>query len=215
MSDNLGFYEYYYSKANILGFYAAENLRAVLKLKNHKQAIIYSEFDNDRSSKGIGENGFGWDVGLLNTWVIARLFWDPTQDVDKLYEYCIQRTYKEAAPQMLEYYKLLRKSWIEDENDRTPDGAHASITTIYDKMIIQKGYEEEMMKLLSDAEKAAQNPNSKHLIKRMRERFELYSKGMNRFFVPHIPEAVSDGGSFDSIQWKNRMRLMISRSQHV
>ncbi len=207
MSDNLGFYEYYYSKPNILGFYAAENLRAVLKNKDSKHAAIYSEFDNDRGSRGIGENAFGWDVGLLNTWVIARLFWDPTQDVDKLYEYCIQRTYKEAAPQMTQYYKLLRKSWIEDENDKTVDAAHAAIGPLYDNMIVKKGYEEQMMNILAEAEKAAQNPNSKHLVKRMRERYASFSKGMNRLFVANAPEALTDGGSFSSLQWEKSETL--------
>ena len=60
----------------------------------------------------IGDGEFGWDVGLMNRWVLTRLFWDPTQDVDSLYRYYIQRTYREAAPQMLAYYELIKSSWL-------------------------------------------------------------------------------------------------------
>ena len=71
---------------------------------------------NDRGTDGIGNGEFGWDVGLMNHWVHTRLFWDPTQDVDSLYRYYIRRTYREAAPQMLAYYELIKNSWLDPKN---------------------------------------------------------------------------------------------------
>ncbi len=98
MNDRLGFYEYFEAKPSPQAFYAAANLRAVMQRPDHRNALIYAEISNDRGTDGIGNGEFGWDVGLMNHWVHTRLFWDPTQDVDELYRYYIERTYREAAP---------------------------------------------------------------------------------------------------------------------
>lgn len=87
MSPRLGVYGYLYSKPSPLGFDVAENLCAIMRNPDHQNAIIYVEMDNDVGAKGIGTNKPGWDVALMNAWVINRLFWDPTQDVDALYRY--------------------------------------------------------------------------------------------------------------------------------
>lgn len=205
-TPNLGFYEYYYSKPNPLGFYAAENLKALLKTGDPSKAIIYSEFDNDRGARDIGENGLGWDVGAMNMWVIARLFWNPNQDVDGLYRYYIQRAYREAAPQMTEYYEMIKASWLDPE-DKTWDGAHAGIAYIYQNMIVKKGLEAKTRDILTRAEAATTTPQSKTMIRRMRERYGSYSKGMNRLIVANVPELAFDGDKFESVQWEKAEAL--------
>ncbi|OGV48102.1 MAG: hypothetical protein A2X49_12890 [Lentisphaerae bacterium GWF2_52_8] len=204
MANTLGFYEYFYSKPSPLAYYAAENLRALLKTPNYKNALIYSEFDNDRDGPegaGIGGNFKGWDLGGMNTWVIARLFWNPNQDVDSLYRYYIKRTYREAAPEMTEYYEMIKKSWL-DPDDKTWDGAHGSMFNIYDNMILKKKLEPKLFDILERAEKAAKTPNSKHMIKRMREGYAGFSEGISRLVVANIPEMAHDGESFESVQWE-------------
>lgn len=193
ITDTLGFYEYYYSKPNPLAYYTAENLRALLKTRNYKNAIIYSEVDNDRDK--------GWDFGAMNTWVIAKLFWNPNQDVDALYRYYIKRTYREASPQMTEYYELIKNSWLDPE-DKTIDGAHASVFRIYESMILKKNLESKFFDILKRAEDAAKNPNSKHLIKRMREGYAGFSEGISRLMVAGIAEMAHDGQTFESVQWE-------------
>jgi len=209
MTDTLGFYEYFYSKPSPLAYYAAENLKALLKTANHKNALIYSEFDNDRDNPdgpGIGGNLRGWDLGAMNTWVIARLFWNPNQDVDALYRYYIKRAYREAATQMTEYYELIKTSWLDPE-DKTWDGAHGSLFNIYDNMILKKKLETKLFDILARAEDAAKTPNAKRLITRMREGYAGFSEGISRLMVADIPEMAHDGGTFGSVQWEKPQSL--------
>jgi len=201
MNPRLGMYGYLYSKPSPLGFAVAENLRAIMRNPDRQNAIIYAESDNDFGSRGIGENKFGWDVGLMNAWVINRLFWDPTQDVDALYRHYISRTFREGAPQMLEYFDLIKGSWANPEN-KTSDAAHASISGIYEGMIAKPGLEKKCIELLTSAESAAVHPHSKTMIRRMREQYVSFARKLARLVVPNIPELSGDSGDFDSIQWQ-------------
>lgn len=201
MTPCLGFYEYFHAKPSPEAFYAAANLRVVMRLPDHQHAIIYAEIDNDFGTAGIGDGELGWDVGLMNRWVLTRLFWDPTQDVDSLYRYYIQRTYREAAPQLLGYYELIKSSWLAPDN-KTVTACHTSIAHVYKGLIVDRGLEPECMRLLNEAQAAAKHPNSKTLIRRMRERYIGFSKDMGRLIVANVPEMVVDGGAFDSLQWE-------------
>lgn len=201
-TKNLGFYEYFYSKPTTLAFYAGANLKALLDNGvSPDGSVIYTEFDNDRGRAGIGENALGWDVGAMNTWVIARLFWNPNQDVDQLYRYYIQRTYRDAAPAMLEYYELIKSVW-QNPNDRTFDHAHTSIQALYQAVIVKKGHEAKVQEILKRAEASATHPHSQTLIRRMRDQYTSFSKGMNRLIIANIPELAHDGDRFESVQWE-------------
>ncbi|QDV26494.1 DUF4838 domain-containing protein [Aureliella helgolandensis] len=201
MTDRLGFYEYFESKPSPQAFYAAANLRAVMERPDHSNSLIYAEISNDFGTDGIGNGQFGWDVGQMNLWVHTRLFWDPTQDVDSLYHYYIQRTYREAAPQMLAYYDLIKTSWLAPDND-TFSSCHASIAGVYQGLIVDRGLEKECMRLLSEAEGAAQHPHSKTMIRRMREQYEGFGKDMARLMIANIPEMRGEADDFDSLQWE-------------
>ncbi len=48
-----------------------------------------------------------WDGGTAYRWLCARLMWDPDQDPDALIGYCLNRTYREAAPAMKKFYEAL------------------------------------------------------------------------------------------------------------
>lgn len=201
MNDRLGFYEYFEAKPSPQAFYAAANLRAVMKRPDHRNALIYAEISNDFGTDGIGNGEFGWDVGLMNHWVHTRLFWDPTQDVDSLYRYYIKRTYREAAPQMLAYYELIKNSWLDPKN-KTVSSCHASIAGVYKGLIVEPGLEKECMRLLNEAEAAAKHPHSRTLIQRMRAQYAGFSKDLARLVVANVPEIGTDHGDFDSLQWE-------------
>jgi len=200
-TKNLGFYEYYFSKPSPQAFYAQANLKALLGTGDPKNSFIYTEYTNDRGTRGIGEGMYGWDVGAMNTWVIMRLFWDPTQDADELYRYYFTRTYRDAAPAMLKYYKLIRTSWL-DPNTKANDSCHAGLSGVYDGMVVKPGLEPQVKKFLAEAEAAATHPVSKTLVKRMRSRLAAYTKGMARMVVQHIEEMSFDGATFASVQWE-------------
>ena len=199
-TDRLGFYEYFEAKPSPQAFYAAANLRAVMRRPDHRNALIYAEMSNDFGTKGIGHGELGWDVGLMNHWVHTRLFWDPTQDVDALYTYYIRRTYREAAPQMLAYYQLIRSSWLAPDNT-TRSSCHASIAGVYKGLIVDRGLEKECFRLLKEAEAAARHPHSRTMIRRMRERYEEFSRNLARLVVAHVPEIRGQADDFDSLQW--------------
>lgn len=201
MNDRLGFYEYFEAKPSPQAFYAAANLRAVMGRPDHRNALIYAEISNDFGTDGIGNGEFGWDVGLMNHWVHTRLFWDPTQDVDSLYHDYIDRTFREAAPQMRAYYELIKKSWLDPENT-TVSSCHASIAGVYKGLIVDRGLEKQCMRILSEAEGAAKHPHSRTMIRRMRAQYEGFSRDMARLIVADIPELGLDAGAFDSIQWE-------------
>ncbi len=201
MNDRLGFYEYFDAKPSPEGYYAAANLREVIKLPDHKNALIYTEMTNDFGTGGIGNGALGWDVAQMNYWVLIRLFWDPTQDVDELYHYYIDRTYREAAPQMQAYFELIKSSWMDPENT-TVTACHASIAGVYKGMIIDQGLEKECLRLLKEGEAAAKHPESKIMIRRMREQYEGFSKDLVRLTVANIDEIRGQSGDFDSIQWE-------------
>jgi len=200
MTSCLGFYEYFHAKPSPEAFYAAANLRAVMRLPNHRHAIIYAEIDNDFGTAGIGDGELGWDVGLMNRWVLARLFWNPTQDVDALYRYFIRRAYREAAPQMLAYYEMIKASWF-DPGNKTVTACHTSIAHVYKGLIVDRGLEPQCMRLLTEAEAAAKHPHSKTLIRRMRAQYAGFSKSMARLIAAAVPEMASDEGAFDSLRW--------------
>ncbi|QDU96994.1 DUF4838 domain-containing protein [Lignipirellula cremea] len=201
MNDRLGFYEYFESKPSPDGFYLAANLREVMALPDHRNAMIYAEMSNDRDRDGIGEGEYGWDIGLMNHWVEARLFWDPTQDVDALYHYYIRRTYREAAPQMLQYYAMIRDSWQDPEN-KTFSACHASISGVYKGLIIDQGLEKKCLSILTEAEAAAKHPHSKVMIRRMRAQYEEFGQDLARLIVADVPELRGESSDFDSLQWE-------------
>lgn len=198
---NLGFYEYYFSKPSPQAFYAAANLRSLLTTCDPDNAYIYTEYNNDRGTKGIGEGALGWDVGAMHTWVIARLFWNPNRDVDELYRHYIGRTYREAAPQMTRYYERIRDSWL-DPNNKADDACHSALANVYRGLIIQQGLEKETHRLLEEAEQVAGHPHSRMMIQRMRNVFASYAKGMARMVVANVAEMAHDGDTFDSVQWE-------------
>lgn len=201
MNDRLGFYEYFEAKPSPQALYAAANLQAVMKRPDHSNALIYAEISNDRGTDGIGNGEFGWDVGLMNHWVHTRLFWDPTQDVDSLYRYYIERTYREAAPQMLAYYELIKNSWLDPKNT-TVSSCHASIAGVYKGLIVEPGLEKECMRLLNEAEAAAKHPHSRTMIQRMRAQYAGFSKDLARLVIANVSEIGTDHGDFDSLQWE-------------
>ena len=200
-TPNFGMYEYFFSKPSPQAYYAAANLREIAKHSNTRNSLIYTKYSCDRGSKGIGLGGHGWDMGAMHTWVITKLFWNPHQDLDKLYAYYIKRTFREAAPFMQEYFEMIRDSWL-DPTNKTYDSCHASLSGVYEGMIVKRGLEKKCMSLLDKAEKAAVHSNAKTMISRMKDRYKGFAKQAARLYVEKIDELSHDGHTFGSVQWE-------------
>jgi hypothetical protein len=52
-----------------------------------------------------------WDTNMLTYWLLAKLAWNPYEDVDALIEYFCDKVYRDAADEMMEYYRILKMGW--------------------------------------------------------------------------------------------------------
>ena len=125
-----------------------------------------AEYTNSRLNNAETEN---WDASGMAFWMISQLYWDPYQDLDKLKEKYIARTYHEAAPAMREYFKLIHDSWYSDLLPSHWNDSAAKSAAFY---IIGKGIEKQCRDALKKAENLASDPKIKKLVKRNRDYFE-------------------------------------------
>ncbi|GAG80963.1 unnamed protein product, partial [marine sediment metagenome] len=148
----------------------------------------------------------GWDLAAMEMWIINRLFWDPTQDMNELRKMFIDRTYREAAPHMTKYYDLIRSSWMEPE-DKTVMGWHIGNHHIYENIIVKKGYEKKCLGYLKDALDAANHPNSREMIERLYYKLRSANQDLGKLMVSNIPEMFQDGNTFESVQWEKPLEM--------
>jgi len=88
----------------------------------------------------------------MRDWIFAKLFWDPTLDVEDLTRDFIWGTYGAVAPAVFEYYQLL---W--DHCARYTDFSRERdwIYAIHDEGMFQHGFNEKARAILARAEAAA------------------------------------------------------------
>lgn len=86
----------------------------------------------------------------LRTWILAKLLWNPDQDINKLYDDFFNGYYGAAAPMVREYFNELQALALPDENIVT------IVTDVNDKMF-PKGFFKKAKKLFDQAEKAVAN----------------------------------------------------------
>lgn len=132
-----------------------------------------------------------WDANSIDAWLLARLLWNPNQDLDRLRDYYIQRTYREAAPAMSRFYSLMQEGW--DKCDNPKKG--------FQGRVIDTGVEKACSLALDEAEKAAKHPNSLEMIKRLKAEWNRKSASIGRISLPNVPEARNAAADFDSPLW--------------
>ena len=54
----------------------------------------------------------GGERAAMRSWVIAKLLWDPSRDVDELTNDFVWGYYQDAAPAILQYYDLLERTRV-------------------------------------------------------------------------------------------------------
>ncbi len=160
----------------------ANDLRAALKLGVREYT---SEIVPDRGQSSWEKQNRHyqevWDASLLDFWVITRLWWNPDQNVEQLRRYFYQRAFRTAAMPMARYYALLREAWYRDTLPSTCGDGEVNSFKHY---IIGNHLEEPMRKLLDEAEKLADHPVSRELIRRHRARFEAWAKAARELKTP-------------------------------
>lgn len=204
----LAFYEYLGNAYfNAMADATAENLRD-LKHKAKNPYGINSEAlqDFDQSLYGIGNFKQMWDVNSMNMWVITRLMWDPDQNVDELRKEFIRKAYREAAPQMTEFWNIIIKNW-NDPALKYSENCHSGRGGVFKRYIVDTGDEKRLRTLLVEAEKAAKNPGSKKLIQDIIKSFDGWANELGRIIVPEISESTTEAMNINSPHWEKAVTL--------
>jgi len=165
--------------------------------------ILLDGFQPDKDlEKGVNP----WDYDATEKWIIARLMWDPTLDPQALREDYIRRAFQNSAPEMLEFFSIIRSAWKNPEIKALVN-CHTPSSSLFDTFIVKPGNEERLRSLLVSAEKKAKNPNSKLLIQRTLSAFEKFATGMNRLYVPYVEESTLEWDRPDSTFWFQALKL--------
>lgn len=150
-----------------------------------------------------------YDASAIEFWVLARLMWNPHQDVKALRrEYC-RRAYREAGKIMGDYYEKLAEDYNADPTATLWNDDAATKTKYY---IVDRGLAGWVRETLAKAEETAVHPGSKELIQRHRQHMlkliEAAEKMPNRveLAVPVSPGA-PDSVELDSPYWKRAARI--------
>ena len=102
-----------------------------------------------------------WDANSVSAWILARLIWNPAENPRALRDYYLERTFREAAPQMKRFYDLLDEGFRKSDGKR-PDFIHT---------VIQTGLEKKCFDALCEAEKTARHPNSLSMIRSLKKQW--------------------------------------------
>lgn len=117
----------------------------------------------DPKTGRISGGSLGWDFGLMENWVMMRLFVDPTRDVEKLRDAFCRRAYREAAEEMRAFFGGIRAAWYKDT--RTKGWGEGAVNSMNDFIRAQKR-DKPLRELLVKALGKAQHPASRGLIRR-------------------------------------------------
>jgi hypothetical protein len=122
-------------------------------------------FTSDNMMRGGGDE---WDFMAMEFWVIQRLYWDPTQDVEQLRKYYLRRTYREAAPAMEKFFGTIRANWYKQTVPSDFDDPKNLMRTL----VIRAGAEESLRSTLKEALTLAKHPSTKVNIGAVKNRYE-------------------------------------------
>lgn len=118
----------------------------------------------------MGEN---LDVAFMEYWMILRLYWDPTADVEQLRKYFIRRTFREAAPEMEKFYGVIRELYFKEK--RTTDFEEHQETL---RLVIARKKDDELRGYLQEALQKVRHPLSRKMIVAIRDSYEKWISGI-------------------------------------
>ena len=221
LSKNVIWREYYYSgagfpraQANII----AQDLRFINKLG---VKMIYSELSwGDRPEhmhrkRAATEHAF-FDITGPEFWTINMLFWDPSEDPDALRNEYIKRVYREAAPGVQKFYKLIRDSWL---NDPAGSRFNSDFRADMGHYIVNKKLTDPCRKALEEAAAAVKDPRSAQQLKQLAATFGIWLKladagKVSKQSVTKTENRNFPGFDFDSGVWEKAGLLPPLRRMH-
>ena len=99
-----------------------------------------------------------YDMNEALTWVVFRLMWNPSANVEALLQRYCRIVYKEIAEEMYAYFKLIEKGW--NSSEAFVWYATGADVYIY-QFIIQAGIKDELLAVLKKAKDKAFTPTVK------------------------------------------------------
>jgi len=206
-------YEYYMCTTtprfyNPIGDIAALDLRFYADGKTVKGMYQDNQRDDEQSTEEDDPDELtrvnGYDASAIEYWVLSRLYWDPTDDPDKLRDEFCERAYREAAVPMREFFKTIQKVWHAD-----PIASHWNDNPVMSvrQYIVKNDLQEPCRELLQQAESLAKHPGSIELIQRQRNVFEKWLRleaattQKIELKVPFRKQVEMDDFDFDSGAW--------------
>ena len=188
-----GFFGYYYTDGfNALADTAGPDYKALADMGG-----IHAHSEGYPSDTATLNN---WDVDGIEKWIIAKLQWDPSQDPAALRQEYIRRTYRDAAPQMHEFYQLINDSWHDPANP-TPVNCHTASKELFQKFIVDPGLEKRARDLLEGAQGVATDSRSRTLIQRTLASFDRLAAELHRLLIPYVEESTLQWNQYESPHW--------------
>ena len=214
MSPGLMWREYYYCFRK--SFRAHSNIIATDLRHINKQGIrmIYSELSwGDRpgypkNSKGYTEHDF-FNMAGPEFWTINMLYWDPACDPDALRNEYIKRTYREGAPGVQKFFKLLRDSWVDDPMPAAFNDDYKNDMGYY---VVGKNLTEPCRAALAEAMETVKDPRSRKQLEQLVATFESWLKQAAvgagaKQDVPKTAVREFPGFDFDSGAWAKAAKV--------
>ena len=209
MSPSVMWREYYFSQAGFPRAQAnviAQDLRYINKLGIKMFYCEASWGDRPafaRPPRVLPELEF-FSITGAEFWVINQLLWDPDQDPDELRNEYIKRTYREAAPGVQKFYKLLRDSWYLDPS---PSSFNDDFRRTTGRYIISKNLTAPCRAALAEAAKTVKDPVAKKQLDALIATFERWltlgnARVVKEQVVPRADIREFPGFDFDSGIWK-------------
>ncbi|MBR2839284.1 MAG: DUF4838 domain-containing protein [Kiritimatiellae bacterium] len=100
-----------------------------------------------------------WDASAMEVWVMTKLYWDPSQDVEQLRKRYIRRTFREAAPEVERIYGNIREEWFRPERARQLSDTPLVLAR---QLLVDTGRDKEIERLFAAAfARADLNPKSR------------------------------------------------------
>ena len=207
MSPSVMWREYYYSgagfpraQANII----AQDLRFIAKrgVKEVTSEHSWGDRPGMREKHPLKETDF-FSITAPEFWTINQLFWDPNQEPDQLRNEYIRRVFREGAPGVQKFYKLLRDSWL---NDPTASAFNDDYRRSMGRYVIGKKLTEPCRQALAEAAKSVKNPVSAKQLAKLTGTFEKWltlaaSAANPEYNVPKVEVKGFPGFDFNSGVW--------------
>ena len=199
--------EYYFSGAGFPRAYAniiAQDLRFIAEkgVKEVTSENSWGDRPGMRKKNPLKETDF-FNITGAEFWTITHLFWNPYQDPDALRNEYIKRVYREGAPGVQKFYKLLRDSWL---NDPTASAFNDDFRRSMGRYVISKKLTEPCRAALAEAAKTVKNPVSARQLVQLTGTFEKWlelaaAASVPEYNVPKVEVKDFPGFDFDSGVW--------------